>query len=81
MNESRPVPPSPLPYADVAVNRPIRATYTYRIPPALAPWVRPGSMVRVPVRGQSAEGVVTRLPDPSFAPEAKLKEYHPCSHP
>lgn len=74
MNESLPAPNSPFPYADVAVNRPIRPTYTYRIPPALAAWVRPGSMVRVPVRGQSAEGVVVRLSSTSPTPDAKLKD-------
>jgi len=74
MNESLPVPNSPLPFADVAVNRPIRPTYTYRIPPALAAWVRPGSMVRVPVRGQSAEGVVVRLSSTSPTPDTKLKD-------
>jgi primosomal protein N' len=60
-------------YADVAVALPVRHTYTYRVPAGLREFVRVGAMVRVPVRGRAASGVIARLSLFTRAPKKRLK--------
>ena len=60
-------------YADVAVDLPVRRTYTYRVPDGLRATMRVGAMVRVPVRGRTANGVIARLSLFTRAPKQRLK--------
>lgn len=48
-------------YAQVAIGRPLATPLSYSIPAPLVPDVRIGSLVRVPLRRQSAEGVVVEI--------------------
>jgi primosomal protein N' (replication factor Y) len=49
------------PYADVALELPVRTTYQYAIPDDLRATVRKGSLVVVPVRSRRAAGCVVGL--------------------
>jgi len=60
-------------YAEVAVARPVRHTYTYQVPDGLRRLVRPGCMVRVPILNQKAEGVVVSLSSATSLPLKKIK--------
>ena len=60
-------------YAEVAVARPVRQTYTYQVPDGLRRLVRPGCMVRVPILNQKAEGVVASLSSATSLPLKKIK--------
>jgi primosomal protein N' (replication factor Y) len=60
-------------YAEVAVARPVRQTYTYQVPDGLRRLVRPGCMVRVPILNQKAEGVVVSLSSVTSLPLKKIK--------
>jgi len=60
-------------YAEVAVARPVRHTYTYQVPDGLRRLVRPGCMVRVPILNQKAEGVVVSLSGATSLPLKKIK--------
>ncbi|MDQ3037185.1 MAG: primosomal protein N' [Myxococcota bacterium] len=53
--------PSTARYADVALPLPMRRTFTYALPDALAARVVPGSRVAVPFSGRKLAGVVTRV--------------------
>ncbi len=46
------------PFVEIAVPVPVPGALTYRLPPTLTPWVRPGQRVRVPLGRRSAVGVV-----------------------
>ena len=48
-------------YCEVAVPLPLRTTFTYAVPEALAGAVAPGCRVLVPFRGKTLAGVVVRL--------------------
>lgn len=54
---------SPLeyPYADVALELPVRTTYQYAIPDDLRATIRKGSLVVIPVRSRQAAGCVVSL--------------------
>ena len=54
---------SPARFADVAVPVPLRHTFTYEIPEALAPAIRPGAMVRVPFGRRKLSGFVMETAD------------------
>jgi primosomal protein N' (replication factor Y) (superfamily II helicase) len=56
-------------YCEVALNVPLRTTFTYAIPAELDGVVAPGSRVAVPFRNRAMVGVVTELQDspPEFA--------------
>ncbi len=56
------IPPS---YAEVVLPVPVPRTYTYLIPPELAPRIVPGSRVVVPVRRRQVVGVVVALDVPA----------------
>ena len=60
-------------YAEVAVARPVRHTYTYQVPDGLRSLVRPGCMVRAPILNQKAEGVVVSLSSATRLPLKKIK--------
>ncbi|MBI1785184.1 primosomal protein N', partial [Candidatus Sumerlaeota bacterium] len=56
------VPPSgALRFAEVALDRPLDHNLTYSIPEALAEQLRVGSLVEVPLRSQTARGVVNAI--------------------
>lgn len=57
----KPTSPGPLSYARIAINRPLEQLYTYYIPDALSAELRIGSLVRVPLRNDVAEGVVVDI--------------------
>lgn len=61
------IPPLPtslsLRFADVAINRPLEQSYSYSIPGKFAGEVHIGSLVEVPLRTESARGVVTGILD------------------
>jgi primosomal protein N' (replication factor Y) len=62
-------------YAEVAIPVPVRQTFTYRIPEALAGRVAPGVQVNVPFGPRSAEGfVVSVSADPARADLATIRE-------
>ncbi|MCL5270370.1 MAG: DEAD/DEAH box helicase family protein, partial [bacterium] len=65
---ARPTTPGPLSYARVAIARPLGQPYTYYIPEAME--VKVGSLVAVPLRSDTAEGVVVDLID---APDTKAR--------
>ncbi len=48
-------------FAEIALPLPLRQTFTYRIPIALAGAVRPGAQVQVPFRGGTKRGFVVAL--------------------
>jgi len=50
-----------MPFAQVALPIPIRQTFLYRVPDALADRVRPGVPVQVPFRGRPRRGIVVEL--------------------
>jgi primosomal protein N' (replication factor Y) len=58
---------------NVAVAVPLRTTFTYKVPAALAAEILSGSRVLVPFRRQSVVGVVTEL-NVEAPPGAKLRE-------
>ena len=58
-------------FAHVALPLPLRQTFTYGIPDALADRVRAGSQVQVPFRGRSRRGVVVAV-----AAESDLEKVH-----
>ncbi|HBF35254.1 TPA: primosomal protein N' [Candidatus Sumerlaeota bacterium] len=60
-------------FAEVAVARPLRQTYTYGVPDELAATLRVGNMVRIPFQRQSVEGVVMSLMTTTDVPVKKLK--------
>ncbi len=53
--------PLEYPYADVALELPVRTTYQYAIPDDLRPMIRKGSLVVIPVRSRQAAGCVVSL--------------------
>ncbi|MBN1866889.1 primosomal protein N' [Candidatus Sumerlaeota bacterium] len=65
--------PSKTLYCEVAVDLPVRRTYTYRVPAWLRATIRVGSMVRIPVVGRRTSGVVTRLSVFTEIPKRKIK--------
>ncbi len=60
-------------YAEVAVPVPLRRTFTYRVPEALAAAVAVGSRVAVPFSGRKLPGVVLALRDEAPQDIKKLK--------
>jgi len=60
--------------AEVALNVPLRRTFDYRLPPAEAERVLPGSRVIVPFGSRVRAGVVVGLKAHSELPEARLKD-------
>ncbi len=65
-------PPAPRRYVDVALNLPLRTTFTYALPDGID--AEPGNRVRVPFRGRDLPGVVVALRDDSGAlPAAKVR--------
>ena len=52
-----------MPVAHVALPLPVRQTFAYRIPDALAARVRPGAQVQVPFRGRPRRGIVVSIGD------------------
>src|SRR5262245_8435979 len=50
-----------MPFAQVALPIPIRQTFLYRVPDALADRVHPGVPVQVPFRGRPRRGIVVEL--------------------
>ena len=50
-----------MPFAHVALPLPLRRTFTYRVPDALADRVRPGVQVQAPFRGRNHRGVVVEI--------------------
>ncbi len=62
-------------YAEVALNRPLDQSFTYSIPAGMGELLKIGSLVEVPLRGQSARGVVTDILDkPKFKGPTKAIE-------
>jgi primosomal protein N' (replication factor Y) len=59
-------------YAEVAVPVPLRRAFTYRIPDALVPSVRPGSLVQVPFGTRVVDGFVLGLQ--AASPREDVKE-------
>ena len=59
--------------AEVALNLPLRRTWDYRLSPAEAEWLVPGSRVIVPFGSRVRAGVVVGLKERSALPEARLK--------
>ena len=55
------LPPLEYPYADVALELPVRTTYQYAIPDDLRATIRKGSLVVIPVRSRQAAGCVVSL--------------------
>jgi primosomal protein N' (replication factor Y) len=64
--------PSTRRFAQVALALPVRQTFAYRIPEALAESVLPGVLVQVPFRGRPRRGVVVELS--GHEPEAQALE-------
>jgi primosomal protein N' (replication factor Y) (superfamily II helicase) len=60
--------------AEVALNLPLRRTFDYRLPPAQAERIGPGSRVIVPFGSRVRAGVVVGLKERSELPEARLKD-------
>jgi primosomal protein N' (replication factor Y) len=58
-----------MPFAEIALPLPLRRTFTYRIPEALADRVGPGAQVQAPFHGRAVRGVVI-----SLAPRSELAE-------
>lgn len=58
-------------YAEVAVNRPVRNTFHYHIPPALAGKIAPGHLVKVGFGVGMTTGVVLALHESSPVPKTK----------
>ena len=58
---------------DVALNRPLRHAFTYRVPEALAEKIQPGVRVAVPFGRRREVGVVVGMPDRSELPDNKLR--------
>jgi len=58
---------------DVAVAAPVRAVFTYRVPPALAGRLRPGQLVEVPFSRTTRRGVVLGMPERADADGRELK--------
>ncbi len=59
-------------YASVAVFRPIRSTFEYSVPEQLKKDIAPGSICRLPFRGESERGVVLEVrEEPSYDDEQK----------
>jgi primosomal protein N' (replication factor Y) len=65
----------PVTYCEVALPVPLRALFTYAIPPSLEDTVAPGSRVLAPFRGRAKTGVVVSVsngpPDPAVVPKIK----------
>jgi primosomal protein N' (replication factor Y) (superfamily II helicase) len=63
-------------YAEVALPLPVRRTFFYRVPEALALALAPGVQVTVPFRGHPRRGVVVALVDhlPASAESAEIKQ-------
>jgi primosomal protein N' (replication factor Y) (superfamily II helicase) len=64
-------PDSPDTYAEVAVRSPVRSTFTYHVPPALAGSLQPGHLVRVSFGAGMAVGIVLRLHATTDLPQTK----------
>jgi primosomal protein N' (replication factor Y) len=64
----------PKPYAQVAVNVPLRRLFDYRIPETHAPRVRVGVRVRVPFGRRTLTGYVVGLADETRVPEHQIRE-------
>ena len=60
-------------FVDVALNRPLRQAFTYRIPKDLLGSVRPGMRVAVPFGRRREVGVVVRLLETTELDEKKLR--------
>ena len=63
-------------FADVALNRPMRCEYTYRVPPELAASLAPGMRVSVPFARKREVAVVVGLTDTTDVPRARLKSIY-----
>jgi primosomal protein N' (replication factor Y) (superfamily II helicase) len=66
----------PVMYCEVALPVPLRALFTYAIPPSLADSIVPGSRVLAPFRGRAKTGVVVAVSNNRPAPAifGKIKE-------
>lgn len=60
-------------YASVAINRPVRCEFTYRVPPDLAAALQPGMRVVVPFGRRTEVAVVVGTSDSVDLPPARLK--------
>ena len=56
-----------MPFAHVALPLPVRQTFAYRVPEALAPRMRPGVQVQVPFRSRPRRGIVLAIDEVSDA--------------
>ncbi|MFT4538524.1 MAG: primosomal protein N' (replication factor Y) [Planctomycetota bacterium] len=61
-------------YADVAVNRPMRCQFTYRIPEALALRVRPGVRVSIPFGPRREIAIVVGITDSTDVPKSRIRD-------
>jgi primosomal protein N' (replication factor Y) len=62
-------------FAEVVLNLPLDRSFTYRVPPAMQEFVRPGVRVKVPFGPRDQQGFVVRLADSATFPRIKdLKE-------
>jgi len=72
--ETPPVPASvPGPFARVAINRPVRCEFTYRVPSEMSPSLQPGMRVAVPFGGKREVGVVVGIDDETDVATGRLK--------
>jgi primosomal protein N' (replication factor Y) len=60
-------------FADVAVNRPVRCEFTYRVPDSLRSSIAPGARVVVPLGPRREVGVVVALRSDAPIGESRLK--------
>jgi primosomal protein N' (replication factor Y) len=65
-------------YADVAVNRPVRCEFTYRVPESLRAMIVQGVRVAVPLGPRREIGVVVALRGDAPIAESKLKAIARC---
>jgi primosomal protein N' (replication factor Y) len=65
--------PAPGPFADVALARPVRREFTYRVPAELAALVTPGVRVAVPFGRRREVGVVVRVSEESDLPAGRAR--------
>ncbi|TDJ69311.1 MAG: primosomal protein N' [Planctomycetota bacterium] len=64
---------APALYADVAVNRPMRCEFTYRVPAELVGRIAPGVRVLAPFSGRREVAVVVGLRGSTDVPAARIK--------
>ncbi|MEO2237185.1 MAG: primosomal protein N', partial [Candidatus Poseidoniia archaeon] len=61
------------PFARVAINRPVRCEFTYRVPAEFAKDLVPGMRVAVPFGAKREIGVVVGMDDATDVPTKRLK--------